>query len=244
MATRGIKARTASALHSQRGIALFVGLIFLLLLTVVALVVMRGTVLEMHLTSGTARHEQAFEASEATRAIPEVIINDHVFNRGWPKSWGGDVPDTMFDLASSFANRTDWIALLKPDSSAKTGLQNYCGGTSLASFYLPVSCSSHTAGYNYTPAQWENTVVMAVCSGAAQSGCPANQKINSNIAIVRDGVRPNAGSGGAQAQGYASPGIGTATGGASLLLQIRSNATVAGNGQAITIAQYKQVITH
>jgi hypothetical protein len=244
MVTHATKARAAGAPRRQRGIALFVGLIFLLLLTVVALVVMRGTVLEMHLTSGTARHEQAFEASEATRAIPEVIINDHVFNRGWPKSWGGDVPDSMFDLASSFANRTDWIALLKPDSSAKTGLQDYCGGSTLASFYLPVSCTSHTTSYNYTPAKWENTVVMAVCSGASQSNCPGNQKISSNVAIVRDGVRPNAGSGGAQAQGYASPGIGTATGGASLLLQIRSDAKVAGNGEAVTIAQYKQVITH
>lgn len=236
--------RFAAARRGQRGIALFVGLIFLVLLTVVALVVMRGTMLEMHLTTATARHEQAFEASEATRVIPEAIINDHVFNRGWPKGWGGDVPDSMFDFASTFANRTDWISLLKPNTSAKTGLQNYCGTSTLASFYLPVSCTSHTTSYSYTPSQWENTVVMSVCSGDGQSNCASGKTINANIAIVRDGVRPNAGSGGAQAQGYASPGIGTATGGASLLLQIRSDARVAGNGEAATIAQYKQVITH
>lgn len=244
MGTHGTKGHLVAALRKQRGIALFVGLIFLVLLTVVALVVMRGTMLEMHLTSATARHEQAFEASEATRVIPEAIINDHVFNRGWPKGWGGDVPDSMFDFATTFANRTDWINLLKPDTGAKTGLQDYCGTGTLASFYLPVNCTSHAASYNYTPSQWENTVVMSLCSGGTQSSCPSGKKINANIAIVRDGVRPNAGSGGAQAQGYASPGIGTATGGASLLLQVRSDAKVAGNGEATTIAQYKQVITH
>lgn len=228
----------------QRGVALLVGLIFLVMLTLVALVVMRGTMLEMHLSTATARHEQAFEASETTRAIPEVIINDHVFNRGWPKTWGGDVPDAMFDLDTSFANRKDWVDLLKPNSSAKTGLQDYCGGTSLAIFYLPQSCSSHDLSYNYMPRNWDSTVVMAVCEGTTDQSCSSSQKVNSNVAIVRDGVVPNAGSGGAMSQGYASPGIGTATGGASLLLQIRSQAQVPGNGAATTIAQYKQVITH
>lgn len=228
----------------QRGVALLVGLIFLVMLTIVALIVMRGTMLEMHLSTATARHEQAFEASETTRAIPEVIINDHVFNRGWPKSWGGDVPDGMFDLDTSFANRQAWVDLLKPDSAAKTGLQDYCGSSSLAIFYLPQSCSTHSTGYNYAPSGWDTTVAIAVCEGTTDQSCASSQKVNSNIAIVRDGVMPNAGSGGAQAQGYSSPGIGTATGGASLLLQIRSDAKVPGNGEAATIAQYKQVITH
>ncbi|TBR40004.1 MULTISPECIES: pilus assembly PilX family protein [Dyella] len=230
--------------HRQRGVALLVGLIFLVMLTLVSIVVMRGTMLEMHLSTATARHEQAFEASETTRAIPEVVINDHVFNRGWPKAWGGDVPDGMFDLNTSFANRTAWVDLLKPNSTAKTGLQDYCGGTSLAIFYLPQSCSSHDTTYNYAPSKWDSTVVMSVCEGTTTQSCSSSQQVNSKIAIVRDGVMPNAGSGGAQAQGYSSPGIGTATGGASLLLQIRSQATVPGNGQAATIAQYKQVITH
>jgi hypothetical protein len=39
-------------------------------------------------------------------------------------------------------------------------------------------------------------------------------------------------------QGYASIGVGAAKGGSSLLLQIRSDAKVPGNGEAVTIAQY------
>jgi len=39
----------------QRGVALFLGLVFLVILTLVALVVMRGTMLEMRLTTATTR---------------------------------------------------------------------------------------------------------------------------------------------------------------------------------------------
>jgi PilX N-terminal len=227
----------------QGGVALFIGLVFLIMLTLIALVMMRGTMLEMRLTTATARHEQAFEASEALRAIPEALLPDHVFNRGWPQSWGGNVPDSLFDLPTTFAHRTDWIALLKPASGA--GIQDACGGTGLVIFYLPSTCSTHTASYNYTPTSWDSTTVFKnVCIGGAQSGCSAANEASGTISIVRDGVTPNSGSGGAQAQGYSSPGVGTATGGAALLLQVRSDAKVAGNGEAVTIAQYKQNITH
>jgi hypothetical protein len=229
----------------QRGIALLLGLIFLLLLTIVALVAMRGTLLQMRTTTATAKHEQAFEASEAVRAIPEAILNDHVFNRGWPQSWGGTVPDALFDLNTTFANRQAWVSMLNPTTSSGKGLQNYCSGSNLVIFYMNVGCSTHSAAYNYSPSTWDNAVVLTVCSGGTPSGgCSSNNQINSAISIVRDGVMPNSGAGGAQAQGYASPGIGTATGGAALLLQIRSDAKVAGNGEAVTIAAYKQVITH
>lgn len=230
----------------QRGIALFVGLLFLVMLTLVALLVMRGTMLEMHLVNASARHEQAFEASEATRAIPEAVLADHVFNRGWPKGWGGDVPDSMFDLNSTFANRTGWVNLLNPKTAASgKGLQNDCTGNNLVSFYMPITCTSHSASYNYDVSAWDSAMLLSVCSGGSSaSSCSSSQQIDSTINVVRDGVMPNSGSGGAQAQGYASPGIGMATGGAALMLQIRSDAKVAGNGEAATIAQYKQVITH
>lgn len=230
----------------QKGAALMVGIIFLMLLTIVAMVAMRGTLLQMRTTTATAKHEQAFEASEALRAIPEAILNDHVFNRGWPQSWGGTVPDTLFDLNTTFANRTKWVALLNPTTTSGQGLQKYCSGSNLVIFYMNVNCSTHSASYNYTPSTWDNAVVLTVCSGGApgSGSCSDANKITSNINVVRDGVMPNTGAGGAQAQGYASPGIGTATGGAALLLQIRSDAKVAGNGEAVTVAAYKQVITH
>ena len=244
VAASGLTWSRAGVPH-QRGIALFIGVVFLLLLSIVALIAMRGTLLQMRTTTATARHEQAFEASEAMRAIPEAVLNDHVFNRGWPQSWGGTVPDSLFDLNTTFANRQGWISMLNPTTSSGKGLQTYCSGSSLVIFYMAVSCSTHSTSYNYTPSSWDNAVVLNVCSGGAPgAGCSTSNQINSAISVVRDGVMPNSGAGGAQAQGYASPGIGAATGGAALLLQIRSDAKVAGNGEAVTIAEYKQVITH
>ena len=226
----------------QRGVALFLGLVFLVILTLVALVVMRGTMIEMRLTTATARHEQAFEASEALRVIPEAVMADHVRNRGWPSSWGGTVPDAKFDLSTTFANSPAWITMLKPNASAGTGLQNSCGTGSLVIFYLPQACASQTASYKYTPSQWQTAVKFITCddgtTGSA-TACASGNQITTLVSILRDGVAVNKGSGAAQAQGYASAGVGAAQGGSALYLQVRSFATVPGNGTATTIAQYK-----
>ncbi|HXE76780.1 MAG TPA: PilX N-terminal domain-containing pilus assembly protein [Rhodanobacter sp.] len=232
--------RVATGPSAQRGIALFVGLVFLVMLTMIALVVMKGTLLELRMTTATARHEAAFEASEALRPIPEAVLADHVFNRGWPSSWGGDVPDAMFDLNQTFANRTAWINLLNPNTTSGLGLQGVCGGSTLVSFYLPASaCSGQTDAYNYMPGSWAPAVKFTVCETGAPTGCGSNQQVNATISVVRDGVTVNKGAGAAMSQGYASIGVGTAKAGSALLLQIRSEATVPGNGQAATIAQYK-----
>lgn len=233
----------------QRGVALFVGLVFLVMLTLIALVVMKGTLLEMRMATATARHEQAFEAAETMRAIPEALLADHVFNRGWPVSWGGDVPDALFDLNSTFANRNAWIALMNPKTTAGKGLQKACLGSpdvqdALVTFYLPVpACSDETDAYNYTPAEWKPAVKLDLCNDSS-TGCGAAHQIAGTIAVIRDGVALKQGSGAAMSQGYASTGVGTATGGSALLFQIRSGATVPGGGAATTIAQYKLNIDH
>ena len=228
----------------QRGVALFVGLVFLVMLSLLALVVMKGTLLEMQMTTATARHEQAFEASEALRPIPEAVLADHIFNRGWPVAWGGTVPDALFDLNTTYANRLQWKALMNPSTTTNKGLQKLCGGTALVSFYLPVGpCTGQTDSYNYTPSQWNKAVDMDVCNDGTTT-CGSDKKINGVIAVVRDGVTLNKGSGAAMSQGYASVGVGTAKGGSALLLQIRSQATIPGGAQAVTIAQYKVNIDH
>ena len=219
----------------QRGIALFVGLVFLVMLTLVSLIVMRGTLLEMRMTTATARHEQAFQASETARTVPETVLAAHVFNRGWPESWGGTIPDVMFNLNTVFANRLGWSALLNPNTTSGQGLQSACG-TGLVIFYMAVACPSRTAQYNYSPSSWAAAVKFTIAATQTQDV----------ISIVRDGVTINQGSGAAQAQGYSSVGVGTSKGGSALLLQVESQATVPGSGSnpATTIAQYKLSITN
>lgn len=233
--------RRASTKH-QRGVALFVGLVFLVMLSLVAIVVMKDTLLETRMTTATARHEQAFEASETGRQIPEMVLAAHVFNRGWPTSWGGSVPDSAFDLNATFKHRPDWLALLDPGTTTDEGLQT-CGGVGLVIFYMPQTCGTHAENYSYTPSDWDTSVMMTTCGDGAAS-CASNRQVKTKVAMLRDGVTVNKGSGAAQAQGYASIGVGTAKGGSALYLQIRSESTVPGNGQAATIAQYKLNIDH
>ncbi|HEY0196958.1 MAG TPA: PilX N-terminal domain-containing pilus assembly protein [Rhodanobacter sp.] len=225
----------------QRGVALFVGLVFLVVLTLIALVVMKGTLLEMRMTTANARHEQAFEASEGMRAIPEALLVAHMnkYNPGWPASWGGTVPDAMFGLDAIFNNRPQWKTLLKPSSGADTGIQDACGGASLVFFYMDAPpCAGQSDAYNYIPSNWAPAIKMIVCDDGT-TGCGANNQIISTISIIRDGVTANQGAGAAAQQGYAGLGVGSANGGAAVLLQIRSDAKVPGNGEAVTMAQYK-----
>jgi Tfp pilus assembly protein PilX len=176
----------------QRGIALFIGLVFLVMLTLVSLVVMRGTLVEMRMTTATSRHEQLFEASETARRVPEAMLS-----------------------------------LL------------------VVILYMAVTCPTRTASYNFEPSTWDPSIIFTVCDPVGSTCSSANQTTD-KIAIVRDGVSLNQGSGAAQAQGYSSVGVGTAKGGSALLLQIRSFAapTPTSTQGATTIAQYKVNITN
>jgi len=62
----------------QAGVALFVGLIFLLMITLVAVTAMRGTSLELNMATNTANHEEAFEGAESGRMAFVRVIRDHV----------------------------------------------------------------------------------------------------------------------------------------------------------------------
>lgn len=53
--------------HAQQGFALFLGLIFLLMITLVAVTAMRGTSLELAMANNTALREEAFEGAESAR---------------------------------------------------------------------------------------------------------------------------------------------------------------------------------
>lgn len=235
-AQSSIRVGTWPKSRRQRGAALFIGMVLLIVLTLVALVAMRGTLLEMRLTSSEAQHELAFQSSEAAREIPEALLTSYAYYHGWPQSWGGTVPDAQYALGTTFANRKQWLSLLAPNGDQ--GLQTSCNGA-LANFILNVPCvSGQSASYNYTPSSWAPTFIMNTCVNGTTS-CSSSGQVTNTVAIVRDGVAPNAGSGAAAQQGYASIGVGTARGGALLLLQVRSSSTVGGVGQAVTIAQYR-----
>jgi hypothetical protein len=219
-------------MRAQRGVALFVGLIFLLVLSIIAVMAMRGTLTEMKMVTNVARHEAAFEASEALRAVPVTLFDQHVFERGWPASFNGDVPDSDFTYSTAFS--TDMLA------KVKTSIQTDCSGK-LTLFYgtLQPECSPLPQETLYDPTTWHPDMKISICD-TSSSSCSAD--VSATVAVVPDGSVLSAGSGGAQAAGYRGLGIGSAGGGADLIFEIRSVATAPGNGTSTTQTQYHQNI--
>jgi len=72
--------RSSSRLGARRegGFALFLGMIFLLMITLVSVTAMRGTALELNMANNTANHEIAFEGAEVGRSALLRSLRDVV----------------------------------------------------------------------------------------------------------------------------------------------------------------------
>ena len=89
-----MSALPASRYPHQQGLALIVSLVLLLVMTMVAVVAMRSTTLDIKMTTNTTQSRRAFESSEGSRDAMAPLLEAHVFYHGWPTSAGGNVPDT------------------------------------------------------------------------------------------------------------------------------------------------------
>jgi hypothetical protein len=79
-----------------QGFALIVALILLLVMTMVAVVAMRSTTLDLKMTTNTALSRRAFQASEGIRTMVGPLLEASAFWQGWPVSLGGTLPDGLF----------------------------------------------------------------------------------------------------------------------------------------------------
>lgn len=217
--------RNLSTARRQRGAALFVGLVFLVVLSVVAVIAMQGTLLEMRMVNNVASRERAFETSESMRTALTTsgstsLFEEHIFNRGWPASWSGEVPDSNFDFDPTKA----------PWNAFQRGLTKDTNG------HPELLYSSLQSGESlYAPNTWKTDVLLCLpVSGTSCTGIPT-----AALAVVPDGTVLGEGSGGAQAAGYRGIGSGAAGGGASKYFEVMSVATAPGNGRAVTISQYR-----
>lgn len=73
----------------QKGFALVTAMILLLVLTLVGLIAIRSTGLEVRMSANTAMRTEALDSSETSRSILAPVIDVHVFNRGWSDAIGG-----------------------------------------------------------------------------------------------------------------------------------------------------------
>ncbi len=232
--TRIRPASAPSRIAHQRGIALFVGLVFLIVLSLVAVIAMQSTLLEMRMVTNVARQAEAFQMSESGRSILTAppaagLFAQNIENAGWPVSWGGEVPDADFDfteickplpapcqLVTTFENSL----IAGPDGRPKL-------------LYGALDPSEDPA----KPSTW---VTDATINWPDPQN--ASDTLTAALSVVPDGSGANAGAGAAQAAGYRGLGVGLAGGGAGLFFQIQSVGTSPANGRAVTIAQYRAVV--
>jgi len=225
-ASRRLNFHAASS--HQRGIALFVGLIFLVVLSLVAVIAMQSTFLEMRMATNVARHEEAFQMSDSMRGVVGPFLDSNFFNGGWPVSWGGSVPDNDFDWQTACGGQTTCAAL----TMFKTGI------TDVSNPPKQITGSIDVGEEPYNPSSWVTDLVLT------QTNPNGIGNIAAKISVIPDGVTANQGSGTAQAAGYRGLGVSIAGGGFAKFFEVQSvglSPDDGSNGRAVTIAQYRAV---
>jgi PilX N-terminal len=97
-----MRSTQARRLAPQRGIALVITLVLLLVMTMIAVVAMRTTTVDLKMTTNTVFQRRAFQSSEGGRTAIRRILAAHLYYRGWPSESAGVagtdtylVPDEM-----------------------------------------------------------------------------------------------------------------------------------------------------
>ena len=94
-----MKTQDARSRAAQQGFALIVALVLLLVMTMVAVVAMRSTTLDLKMTTNTALNRRAFQASEGVRMLIGPILDAHTYHQGkWSEALNGVVENKMGNL--------------------------------------------------------------------------------------------------------------------------------------------------
>ncbi|MBI2801519.1 MAG: hypothetical protein HYX63_14775 [Gammaproteobacteria bacterium] len=212
---RNISSRGAS---SEHGFALIVALVLLLVMTMIAVVAMRSTTLDLKMTTNTTLNRRAFQNSDGPRVAIGPALSYHVFYRGWPQSIpGGVVP-----------NSTNFV--IPPEVTVKDGSKLYYMGDNGVIKDLPAP-----DGDGLTPRAED----MHFFGNANQGG---RNDMVSSIWVTRTGAALAGGSGAAQGSGYIGTGVGAAGADAHVFLDLRSTGSAAGNAQVRTGADFRVLI--
>jgi len=101
--------------RAQRGLALIVAMVLLLVMTMVAVIAMRSTTLDLKMTANTTQARRAFQTSDGTRDSVSPVLAAHVFYHGWPNAIGGTVTESAnFEIP-------DELTITAPDKRIDMG---------------------------------------------------------------------------------------------------------------------------
>lgn len=200
---------------SQRGVALIIALILLMVLTMIAVVAMRTTTLDLKMSSNQTVQKRTFQISEAGRARIHDVLDDHSFFGGWPVSiTNGTVPASKgFTIPSDIAVDNDPAQIL----------------------YLTDNAES----WDLRPAAIDMQLLVDV-DGDAKYESTYDMAANVFVSHIDTFLAP--GSDTAMNQGSGGFGGGAAAAGSRVYYRIIAQAAGVGASQAITEAVYRYVV--
>ena len=198
--------RLSTPPSSAGGFALITAMIFLVLLTLVALVALRGSGLEAIVSGNNAQRTEAFESSEAARITIGDVIDAHVYNRGWPTSVTVGTA-TGEVLPSEFGSLPTGLTL--------TSLGKWYGDN--AEDDTTTSPLPYPAGF--TPDNLAPDASYSISVGT--TAAPA--VVYANLSVYKLRVDLASGAGSAMSQGYEGLGRAAAGGGGTLYFYVKSS---------------------
>lgn len=209
--------------RTERGIALVVALVLLLVMTMVAVVAMRTTTVDLKMITNTVLARRAFENSEGARMSIGKTLEAHVFYRGWPSAIGGTVPDTAkFPLP---------VELTVQDTDAT--YYNGANGT-MADFEDDDGRQALNAIIRNPDIDFESDV--------NADDVIDNADVFADVWVTWRAALLAAGSGGAQGSGYLGPGVGSAGADSNVFFDIKSRGAAPGSAANFTGADYRVLI--
>jgi len=211
--------------HSQRGTVLITALIFMVVLTLVAVVSMRSTTLDLKMTTNTMLKSRAFENSETGRDPLMPILDAHVFNRAWEPAWpasvGGNVP------ASADFTVPDGFEVCPCDTA---GDPRDLWATNNVDLGEPNFYDTDNEDLRYR------------LDGNGDTDFDDAEDVAADLFITRLSVVPASGGAIAQVSGYEGFGKAAAAGGGFLYFDAQARGASAGNARATTGSEVRVVI--
>lgn len=192
--------------NDQRGAALILVLVMLMALTMVAVVAMRTTTVDLKAANNNLVSKLAFQDSETVRRMMNDILADHTFSRVWPSELLGTPPVPGEPEIPPGMAILDLTELLWSEPPI-----DYADPTNVNAVDLTYRVDQNGDGDFLDDGDFD-----------------------ADIYSFNIGRAPAVGADTSQAKGYEGFGGGAAGGGANVFYDLRVQARAAGNARALT----------